>query len=38
MIVHVQRKECDFGAHHVIEYLAIDKNPLYTFVCTLRYN
>ena len=25
MILHVQRKECDFGAHHVIEYLDIDK-------------
>jgi hypothetical protein len=35
MIVHVQRKECYFGAHHVIEYLDIKKNPLYTFVCTL---
>jgi hypothetical protein len=25
MIVHVQRKECNFGAHHVIEYLDIKK-------------
>ena len=38
MIVHVQRKECDFEAHPVIEYLDIKKNPLYKFVCTLRYN
>ena len=29
MIVHVQRKECDFGAHHVIEYLDIKKNIIY---------
>jgi hypothetical protein len=25
MIVHVQMKECDFGAHNVIEYLDITK-------------
>jgi hypothetical protein len=26
---HVQRKECDFGAHHVIEYLDIQKTIIY---------
>ena len=35
MIVHVQRKECYFGAYHVIEYLDINKTQLDTFVCTL---
>ena len=29
MIVLVQRKECYFGAHHVIEYLDIKKNIIY---------
>ena len=28
MILHVQRKECYLGTHHVIEYLDV-KNMLY---------
>ena len=29
MIVHVQRKECYFGAYHVIAYLDMKKNIIY---------